>query len=461
MALPAPYAPPQHPAPIDLRLDANEGPAPPASWLAALPTIDAEALRRYPRSADLQRELAARHSVEPERVVVTAGADDAIDRICRAFLGPGQVLVLPTPTFEMIPRYAALAGAPSVPVDWPGGAFPVREVLSAAREAAMIAIVSPNNPTGAVARRDDLLSLARGCPDAIILLDAAYGEFADEDLTPAALSLSNLIVTRTLSKAWGLAGLRVGYAIAPPELAPRVRAVGGPYGVSSFSMALARARLRDAADDVRAYVERVRDERAALATHLRALGADALPSQANFVLARFSDPVWVRDALAGLGIGVRIFPDRPELSAHLRITCPGSMEQAARLHAALAAALRPETILVHQRAERRDLAGEPIIPSGASLERLRRRVRVNLLANPALTQAEAAAAIGTALQDLGTERAWLLSDAPGALRAARAAGIVPIGMLPRSASADAAAQLMTAGASRVIADLATLEEMLP
>ncbi|MFZ4576676.1 MAG: aminotransferase class I/II-fold pyridoxal phosphate-dependent enzyme, partial [Phycisphaerales bacterium] len=197
---------------IDLWLDANEG----AMVLTDDEVARAAAracVRRYPDASALEQEIAARLGVPPACVVVTAGGDAAIDRVCRAFIEPGSEVVLPTPTFEMIGRYARSAGAQLREVRWEDTEFPVGEVVRAvSARTAMIAAVSPNNPTGAVVRAADLLTLSAAAPDALLLVDLAYTEFAEVDLTPVAVALPNAVVIRTFSKAYGLAGIRVGYA---------------------------------------------------------------------------------------------------------------------------------------------------------------------------------------------------------------------------------------------------------
>jgi len=557
-----PYAIPYHPAPIDLRLDANEGPPPPRAVIDALATLDAETLRRYPNARELECALASRHGVEPERVVATAGADGAIDRICRAFLGPGRDLILPVPTFEMVARYADFAQACTVEVDWPGGPFPTEDVRAAAgANAALIVVVSPNNPTGAVAQVADLMCLSEACPQSMILLDAAYGEFAETDLTAVGLTLPNVIITRTLSKAWGLAGLRVGYAIAPMEYAQRLHSSGGPYDVSGPSLQLALAALMGDTSYVERYIERVRTERAELAACMCELGGEPVQSQANFVLARVPNAVWLRDALAGLGIGVRIFPDQPKLASHVRITCPGDESSWARLRQALVAAQRPQAILfdldgvladvsgsyrqaivetaesfgvrvtpeevahakasadanndwvvtqrlisargvvaalgeitrcfetVYQGDSKRDglWKTERLLPDLALLRRLRDGVklgivtgrprrdalrflqhsRIDTLFDVLVCMEDAPrkpdpAPVSLALRRLGVERAWLVGDSPDDLRAARAAGVVPLGIVaPSDDSAAVVPGLYSAGAARVLATLDELEELLP
>ena len=176
-----------------------------------------------------------------------------------------------------------------------------------------------------------MVRLSRGAPSCLILVDLAYIEFADEDLTSCVLSLPNALLVRSLSKAWGLAGLRVGWAAGPAEVIGWLRAAGHPYAVSGPSLRLAAARLRTGQGDVALFAGRIREERRLISRRLVALGASVLPSQANFVLARFEDAEAVRTGLAKRGIAVRIFPGKPDLEGRLRITLPGSEEDFERL----------------------------------------------------------------------------------------------------------------------------------
>jgi len=328
----APYAPPVPGPRIDLALDANEGPGAPIDLGAIASRLGPDAGRRYPSAAALQAELAGRFGVDASRVLVTAGGDEAIDRACRVCLEPGRELILPTPTFEMIGRYARAAGARVLETPWAGGPYPIEAVLGLVSErTSMIAVVSPNNPTGAAARAGDLALLAAGAPGAVLLVDLAYAEFADEDLTEAALALPNAVVVRTFSKALGLAGLRVGYAMGPARIVRAMRSVASPYPVSALSAGAASEALRLAGTYVPGTVSRIREERERLTVLLGELGARPHPSQANFVLAEFDDADGVWRALAALGIGVRRFIADPVLKNALRITCPGEGRSFERL----------------------------------------------------------------------------------------------------------------------------------
>lgn len=329
-----PYAVPRAGAAIDLHLDANEGPTPPIDLLRVIE--DVQTLRRYPSTDDLRDRLAANLRVRPGQIAVTAGGDDAIDRACRSVLAPGREIILTPPTFEMFHRYAALTGATERSVNWLSERFPIDAVLSEITDhTAFIALVTPNNPFGLAMTADDIRRVATAAPHALVVLDLAYTEFADEDLTPVGLEFPNVVCIRTLSKAWGLAGLRVGYAIGDERVINWIRAAGGPYAVSGPSAAIACRALETCAGLVRETVDTVRSERAELTALLRSLGAEPWESRANFVTARFPDAERVWRQLGQRGIAVRWFGPRPLLESCLRITCPGRRPVFERLIRAL------------------------------------------------------------------------------------------------------------------------------
>ncbi|MFT7078107.1 MAG: histidinol-phosphate aminotransferase, partial [Planctomycetota bacterium] len=159
-------------APTDLWLAGNEGRAPEDF---AVVTKGSE-LGRYPNTHSLTAKIAERHVVDEASVLVTAGADDGLLRLALAYLAEGREIVLPTPTFVMIERYARLAGGTVVTVDWPAGtAYPTDAVIAAVTErTSLIAMVSPNNPTGGVAEISDLDRVAAAAPDALVIVDCAY-----------------------------------------------------------------------------------------------------------------------------------------------------------------------------------------------------------------------------------------------------------------------------------------------
>ncbi len=472
------YSVPKHPAPIDLRLDANEG----RLLSAALVDVGSPGvLSQYPSRASLQEALANRFKVAPEQVIITAGGDEAIERACRAVLAPGRELILPVPTFEMIGRNARAVGAEVRRVPWESARFPLQKILAEINPAtAMIAVVSPNNPTGWVASKEDLRTLSTAAPKAMILLDAAYGEFAAEDLTSLGLELPNVIVIRTFSKAWGLAGLRVGYALGPVEPISWMNAVRAPSPTASLSLQITESHLRERENEMRRVVGVVSAEREALEELLLELGATLKPSQANFVLAQFEDREWIWNGLAGFGISVRKFPGNPELESSLRISCPGNEKEFARLTHALRSILAPEALLFELGGGlQKTLFGFP-----ERLNSLAKQLLLGIVTDCPRKDAEAflesqgirkyfaelvcledaaprpdPASVKLLCTRLGVERAWLVGDTPDAVLAARGAAVLPLGFLTEEhRTPQIIKALSVAGAASVLVDLRQLEE---
>jgi histidinol-phosphate aminotransferase len=245
----------------------------------------------------------------------------------------------------MVARYAVATGAEVTSVPWPQAGFPTDGVVEAlTADTGLVVLTSPNNPTGESLTQEALTGVCGAAGEAVVVLDEAYVEFAQETLLPTALAQGALVL-RTFSKAWGLAGLRVGYAVGPAALIARLRAVGAPYAVSALSMALVARAL----DDERAVLARARQQartaREALTEALTAAGSPPRPSDANFVFFETDAPRFVRDACAALDVGVRTFPGRPGLERAVRVSCPSSPADVGRATRALQTALAPEALL--------------------------------------------------------------------------------------------------------------------
>lgn len=347
------YAPEPHDAPCDLDLAGSSSYGADPVLIADACAAAATRLTRYPDARPLAAKIAARFGVAAHQVLVTAGADEALERTCRAALAPGRNAIVTDPTFEMLPRYVALAGGALRQVAWPGGVLPVDRMIAAAGPGtSLVAIVTPNNPTGAVASLDDIRRVHDALPAALILLDFAYAEFADEDLTVEVLKLDRVVVARTLSKAWGMPGIRVGYAMGQAPTIATMRAVGGPFPVATASLAVAEA-VFDGGEPARdATVARVKANRARLEAILAEPGEVPARSQGNFVCISGPRARWIRDGLAGFGIAARLLAAPRETAAagadavvRLRITVPSDDAAFARLEAAVRTVLTPEAIL--------------------------------------------------------------------------------------------------------------------
>ena len=196
------------------------------------------------------------------------------------------------------------------------------------------------NPTGDVATADDLRAMAEAAPDALVILDHAYVEFADADLTQVALNLPNVVILRTFSKAWGLAGCRVGYAIGPTQLIRPLRAAGSPFPVSSLSLDTAMECLMQGTARRDAFVRRIRFERDALHQLLSNLNAAPRRSAGNFVFSELGPrSPEIRSALLGQGVLVRIIANGTGVPLGLRIALPGDEAGFTLLCGALTVAL--------------------------------------------------------------------------------------------------------------------------
>ena len=293
--------PPMTPGLVDAtmhRLQWNENPFDFPAQLKAevLQRLAQAEWSRYPlglRPWALIERLAKHHGVGADQVVVSNGASDLIKLILGAVLQPGDAFVLPSPTFLLYPLNARLnlANAVQVPLsptnDW---ALPVDELLAAAHsyQAPVMAVCAPNNPTGTVYSAEDLRRLAAGCPG-LLLLDEAYAEFGDQDLTEL-LPLGNVILLRTFSKLYAMAGVRVGYAITSPALAAEIQKVVTDFPLSLFSELAALVAL----DHHAAFLtqrDQIVAERERLAAALRPLpGVHVFSSGTNFLLVQLLKP---------------------------------------------------------------------------------------------------------------------------------------------------------------------------
>lgn len=322
---------------VDLSDNTNLWGAPPAA-LRAVHESAAAALSRYPTlyGEELKTRLARYAGVEPDEIVTGCGSDDVIDATMRAFAEPGERVAFATPTFSMIPVFARINGL--VPVGVPLLAdFDVDADALLATEARVIYLCSPNNPTGTLASADAIrrvVERARG----VVILDEAYAEFADASYASRAPGWERVLVARTLSKAFGLAGLRVGYGVGAAALVREIEKARGPYKVTAVAERAACAALDEDLAWVREHATLARENRERLATALRALGLAPLPSSANFLLVPSPRSAeWAR-ALLGRGVAVRLMRALPTFGDALRIGV-GPWPMMARLLDALGGAL--------------------------------------------------------------------------------------------------------------------------
>lgn len=256
----------------------------------AITFVARRGLNRYPhlRGSELRQELADRHGVDPTRLILGNGAAELLSSAARALIEPGRLLLTSWPSYPLFPIIARRAHGRAEPVS--GGVEALLEAAHADSDTRVIALASPNDPTGELLGAASLERLLDGLPDGVaVLLDEALVEFADAQ--PADASLASLerhprlFVFRTFSKAWGLAGLRVGYAIGGPGSEDLLAELEPDLGVSEVSQAGALEALRGCSELLQRHVRRICEERPRLTAALRERGFDVSDSQANFVWA--------------------------------------------------------------------------------------------------------------------------------------------------------------------------------
>ncbi len=274
-----------------LRLDFNEnteGCSP--RVLERLKTITADDLARYPEREPVEAIVAQHLGLAPAQVLLTNGVDEAIHLLCETYLESGDEVIVVTPTFRMYEIYAAATGARVIPVQCEADfRFPLPKMLDSITPATrLIAIASPNNPTGTVAAREELLQIAAAAPQAAVLVDEAYFEFHGKTVIRDIESRPNLFVARTFSKAYGLAGLRIGILAGAASQMAHVRRVSSPYSVNAVALTVLPDALADE-DHIRNYVSQVKSGRDRVTAALKSLGLYSWRSEANFLLARIGE----------------------------------------------------------------------------------------------------------------------------------------------------------------------------
>lgn len=290
--------------------------------------ISAGSLTRYPEREPVEAIVAAHLGMSAAQVALTNGVDEAIHVLFETFLGSGDELLLPVPTYTMYEVYASATDARIVAVQAANDLqFPFERLLAAITPyTKVIAIASPNSPAGSVSTREQIVALARNAPHAAVLVDEAYFHFHGETVIDLVGKLPNLFVARTFSKAYGLAGLRIGLMAGPPALMRCVRRVLSPYSVNSLALACLPPALEDEAY-LNWYVEEVLAARAEFEAVLDTAGIRRWPSRANFVLVE----IGVRHAefvhlMRAAGVLVRDRSSDPGCDGCVRITI-GTREQ--------------------------------------------------------------------------------------------------------------------------------------
>jgi len=339
------YAPDRRPVPVDLCDNTNRWGAHPAA-LDAVRNADVERLTRYPvLYADPLREAAAEvFGVRPDQVTTGAGSDDVLDSLWRAIAEFGGAIRYPAPTFSMIEPFCRMNGREALPVAWADAVEDPSLLLE--DDPCLIYVCRPNNPTGHVVDRawvDELLALvdarstsrqAEGRTDGapVVVFDEAYADYAGETLIPLAVERPRTLVVRTLSKAYGLAGLRVGLGFGTADMVLEVEKSRGPYKVNQLAEVAAVAALRDEDGWTARTVEKAVENRERFVDELKSRGLSPLPSSANFVFLPVPEgtPRDLSNAFRDHGVAIRPFEAEAGFPDGIRVSI-GPWDEMARV----------------------------------------------------------------------------------------------------------------------------------
>ena len=329
------YEPGFQPAETDVvKLNTNENPYPPSpAVMEAIRDISEEQMRRYPdpHGNKFRKAAAEVNGVGPDYIMCCNGGDELLKIAIRAFCDENRPLAYPVPTYSLYPVLANLQNCKAIEVPF-DSEFNLPAKLASA-DAALTIVCNPNAPTGSFVSVDEMKSLA-GKLSGVLLIDEAYVDFAEDNCAALVKDFDNVIILRSMSKGYCLAGIRFGYAIAQPALIAGLMKVKDSYNVDAVAITAATAAIRDQSY-FQQNIKKVKDERARLTQQLRDLGFDVPDSSSNFVLAKCKNhkAVEIYEKLVERKIYVRYF-DYPNLNDKLRITV-GTSEQNDKLLLAL------------------------------------------------------------------------------------------------------------------------------
>ncbi len=334
------YVPGEQPSPDSgvIKLNTNENPYPPSPRVVEAIQAELSRLRLYPPplADDLRAAAAGAYDFPREGILAGNGSDELLTMIVRACASPGEKVAYPVPTYSLYPVLARLQGAEVEEIPFPED-FSLPAALSETR-ARVVFVANPNSPSGTFLPAAELRKLAESV-EGLVVLDEAYVDFADENALSLARELENVLVLRTLSKSFSLAGMRVGLAFGNPGLIHELLKVKDSYNLDRLAAVAGGAALEDM-PWMLANREKILRTRGALVRGLEGLGFGVLPSKANFVFARRASPPAkeMYDALKLRRVLVRYF-DSPRLADGLRITV-GTDEEIRKLLDELADILR-------------------------------------------------------------------------------------------------------------------------
>jgi len=319
-----PYSPPSQGRADKMRLDFNEntvGCSP--QVIAAIETaIDPNSMSMYPEYSQAKSKIAEFFSVEPQQLVFTNGTDEAISLIVNTFIESGEELVVVQPSYAMYRFYGELGGAKVTEVNFERAddlGFPLAKLLATINQnTAAIFLANPNNPTGTPISRNEIVQVLQAAPNSVVLIDEAYVEFADVSVLDLINEFQNLFVSRTFSKAYGMAGIRFGCLFSDAQNIEWVQKAQSPYSVNVVAVAAALAAVQDE-EYLANYVDDVRESRNFVETEFSRLGIKYFKSSGNFLLFDVGHRAKeIRDQLAAHGVLIR---DRSyEISGCVRVT---------------------------------------------------------------------------------------------------------------------------------------------
>jgi histidinol-phosphate aminotransferase len=325
--MPSYHSPSGERAALNLDLNENTGGCSPRVLrkLTSLKTVD---IARYPDREAGERVAARFFGLAPEQVLLTNGVDEGLQLLAFTYLSEGDEAIVTDPTFAMYPVDVAAAAAKLVGVPSEGNfGFPLERVLKAITpRTKMILIANPNNPTATVAAREDLVKVIEAAPQAVVLVDEAYFEFYGETVLDLLPKYENLFVSRTFSKAYGLAGLRIGAMLGNPQQIGYIRRITPPFNVNIVALACLPVAIGDQ-QFVADYLRQVFDGRSQLQSLCTELGLQFWPSYTNFVLVRVGEKhKEFMQAMQRRGVNLRDRSNDPGCAGCIRITI-GTAEQ--------------------------------------------------------------------------------------------------------------------------------------
>ena len=309
-----------------IKVNSNENPYPPSPKVfEALARLNAEQLRRYPPVLwdDFRLVAAKIHNVDPEMIICGNGGDELLTILVRCCCDTTRPLAYPVPTYSLYPVLADIQGNPVVEIPW-GKDYSIPQELYKTK-APLTILCNPNAPTGTLIAQEEIKQLAEAI-DGVLVLDEAYVDFAADNCLPLVRQCDNVLILRSMSKGYSLAGMRFGYAIAHPRIIEAMIKVKDSYNVNIAAQIAAAAALADQ-EYFRQTTAKIIAERERLIAELNKIGFEVSPSQSNFVLARITSPPAreIFEKLAQRQIYVRYF-EKDRLNDKLRITV-GTPEQ--------------------------------------------------------------------------------------------------------------------------------------